>query len=144
MTARPSDAADIEQARRNAAAARARVQSTVGALKQRLNPRNIAADAREKVRETTGAISQKATGAVRKRPAATSAAAGIAALVLFRKPVGKLAKFLFRRKPKAEPEPVPEREDGLIRAGDPPKPSITPRIERAVTKSNAAALAQQE
>ena len=142
MSPRPSDAADIEQARRNAAAARARVQSTMGALKQRLNPRNIAADAREKVRETTGAISQKASGAVRKRPAATTAAAGIAALVLFRKPVGKLAKLLFRRRDKTEP--TPQKDDGLIRAGAPPKPSVTPRIERAVKQSNKAALAEQE
>ena len=138
MSNRPSDAADIEQARRNAAAARARVQSTLGALKQRLNPRTIAADARDKVREKT----QMATGAVRRRPAATTAAATVAALVVFRKPVGKLARLLFRNSRKAER--VQQKDDGLMRAGAPPKPAVTPRIKRAVTQSNAAALAKQE
>lgn len=138
------DAADIEQAKINAAVARNRVQTTVGALKQRLNPRNIAADAKEKVRETTGAITGKASDAARRRPVAVSAAAGVGTLVLFRKPLKRLAKRLFGRKQAEEPEIEHSQDDGLMRAGDPPKPSVTPRITRAVVESNAAALNKQE
>lgn len=141
MTRPKPEADDIEQAKRNAAVARARVQTTVGALKQRLNPRNIAAEAKEKVRERTGAITGKASDAVQRRPVATSAAAGIAALIFFRKPVKKLARRFFRRK---NAEQQADRDEGLIRAGDPPKPSVTPKITHAVAKSNAAALNKQE
>jgi hypothetical protein len=95
MTKQQAGASDIEQAKRNAARARARMQTTVGALKQRLNPRTIAADAKERVRETTGAIGERASGVVKQRPAATSAAAGVATLIVFRKPVGRLVKRLF-------------------------------------------------
>lgn len=139
----PDPARDIEQAKRNAAVARARVQSTVGALKQRLSPSNIAADAKARVKETTGAITEKASGAVRERPVTASAAAGAAALFLFRKPMKKLARRLFRRRKREEAEAETNgaaRDEGLIRAGAPPKPSITPKIERAVAQSNAAAL----
>ena len=142
MSGTETDARDIEQAKRNASRAKARMQSTVGALKQRLSPRNIVADAKGKVREKTGAVTQRASGAVRKRPAATTTAAGVAALVLFRKPVGKLIKRLFRRKPRQEEVADPRKDDGIIRAGEPPKASITPKMQRAVAKSNAAALEQ--
>ncbi len=98
MSKNHDDAADIEQAKRNATVAKARMQTTVGALKQRLNPKTIAADAAENVKGRTAAIGD----AARKRPAAASAAAGLAALIVFRKPVGKLVRGLFSRKAKAE------------------------------------------
>lgn len=141
---KPNDAADIEQAKRNASVARARVQTTVGALKERLNPRNIANDAKERVREKTGAITERATTVVQRRPMAASAAAGVATLVILRKPVKKLARRLFRRKRDEQDEGDVGKDEGLIRAGAPPKPSITPRIERAVVESNATALNKQE
>jgi len=99
---RNQDDADIEQAKRNAAAAKARMQTTVGALKQRLNPKTIAADAVENVKEKTGAIGERASDVARRRPVATGAAAGLAALIVFRKPVGKLVRRLFGRKAKEE------------------------------------------
>ena len=143
MSRAPDDAAEIAQAKRNAMIARARVQTTAGALKERLSPSNLAAEAKEKVRETTSAIGGKASSAVQKRPVAASVAAGIAALVLLRKPIRGIGRFLFRRKKKHEEEPQrdagPQSEE-LMRAGEPPKPSVTPRMERAVTRSNAAAL----
>lgn len=98
MSKKQDDAADIEQAKRNATVAKARVQTTVGALKQRLNPKTIAADAVENVKGKTGAVGEVA----RKRPAAASAAAGVAALILLRKPLGKIARRLFSRKAKEE------------------------------------------
>jgi hypothetical protein len=96
---RPSPtASDIEQAKRNTAVARARVQTTAGALKQRLNPKALAADAAQTVRSKTGAVGDKAS----KRPAATAAVAGAAALFLFRKPVGKVLRRMFSRRARLE------------------------------------------
>jgi len=92
------DVVEIEQAKRNAAVAKARMQTTVGALKQRLNPKTIAADAVENVKEKTS----RAGDLARARPGAASAAAGVAALILFRKPIGKLARRLFSRKEREE------------------------------------------
>lgn len=88
------DAQDIERAKRNAELARARVDTTVGALKERLNPRHLAEEAKDRVREKTGEISD----AAHRRPVTTGAVAGAATLLLFRKPVGRLAKKLFKRK----------------------------------------------
>lgn len=95
MSNQPNDAAEIEQAKRNAAIARDRVQTTAGALKQRLNPRNLASDAVETVKEKTGVIGSRANGAAQKRPGALTAAAGVAALIVFRKPLKKIGRRLF-------------------------------------------------
>lgn len=141
MSDTPKNAADIEQAKRHAALAKARVETTVSALKQRVSPSNLAAEAKGKVKAKTNAIGGKASGAMRKRPAATSVVAGIAALIVLRKPLGKLRKALFGRKPKQPEEPVrdPRKSEDTMRAGEPPKTSVTPRISRAVSESNAAA-----
>ena len=142
MSAVAKDVVDIERAKREAVRAKARVQSTADALKQRVSPSNLAAEAKGKVKAKTEAIGGKATGVMRKRPAATSVAAGIAALIILRKPLGKLRKALFGRKAKEPEEPVrdPRKSEDTIRAGEPPKPSVTPRIARAISASNAAAL----
>lgn len=131
--------ADIEQARRNTAVARARMQSTLGALKYRLSPATIAADTKRKVLDTSGAIGARASKVVNQHPVATTGAAGVAALILFRKPIVKIAKWLSRRRKSHMVDPAPARTGDLIRAGDPPAPSITPRIQRAVAGTNAAA-----
>ena len=96
------DVAEIEQAKRNAAVAKERVQSTAGALKQRLNPKNLAADAVETVKGKTAAVGDRASDVARQRPGAVSAAAGVATLIIFRKPLKKLARRLFSRTDKAE------------------------------------------
>lgn len=144
MSKTPETAAGIEQAKRNAANARARIETTVGALKQRLSPSNLASEAKDKVRETTSAIGDRASDAVRKRPIAASAAASVAALILLRKPIGKVHGALTakRRRREAEADALRRSED-TIRAGEPPKPSITPRIKRAVSEANAAALSKE-
>ncbi len=97
------DLAELEQARRNKALAKARVQSTTGALKERLKPANLVASAVGGVRQKTQAASGKVAGTMRKRPAATTVAAGIAALILFRKPLKKLACRLFGKGRKTNP-----------------------------------------
>jgi hypothetical protein len=109
------DVVEIEQAKRNAAVARSRVQSTAGALKQRLNPRNLAADAVETVKGKTAAVGDKASDAARKRPGAATAAAAVAALIVFRKPVKKLARRLFSSTDKAERRERKEAKRALKR-----------------------------
>ena len=92
------DVVEIEQAKRNAAVAKARAQTTANALKQRLSPKTLAADAKETVRERTGAVGD----AARQRPGAVGAAAGVAALILFRKPVGRLLRLAVSSKARQE------------------------------------------
>lgn len=98
------DLAALEQARRNSALAKARVQSSATALKERLKPANLAASAMGGVRRKSGLVGSKVSGTMRKRPAATTVAAGIAALVLFRRPLKKLACRLFGRSRKTGPD----------------------------------------
>lgn len=105
-------AAAIEQARREADVARARVLTSVGALQQRLAPSTIIAGAKQRVRNTSAAISSKASDAVRQRPVTAGAIAGAVALALFRKPLARL----FRSK-------NPHREDARrALASLPPSP----------------------
>ena len=99
MSGPSPDVIEIEQAKRNATVARSRVQSTAGALKQRLNPRNLAADAVESVKGKTAAVGDRASDVARRRPAA---AAAVATLIIFRKPVKKIGRRLFSRTDKAE------------------------------------------
>lgn len=134
------DLANLEQAKRNAARARARVIGTSAALQDRLKPANLAAEAKNKVRDKACAVSSKASDAVSKRPVAVSAAAGVAALILFRKPIGKLRSVLFGRRKDRPISDASNDRDGIIRAGEPPKPSVMPKIKRAVSDANAATL----
>jgi hypothetical protein len=78
-------------------AAKARLQSTASALKQRLSPSNLAHQARDKVRETTSAVAARATDAVKSRPTTTKAVAGVAALFLFRKTLGRIGRAMWGR-----------------------------------------------
>lgn len=103
------DLAELEQARRNAALAKARVQGTAGALKQRLKPANLVATAVGGARRKTEAAGERVAGTIRKRPAATTVVAGLAALVLFRKPLKKLACRLFgKRREGGDNSPIPD------------------------------------
>lgn len=100
------DLAALEQARRNSALAKARVQSTATALKERLKPANLAANAVDGVRRKTEIAGSKVAGTMLKRPAASTVAASLAAFFLFRKPLKKLACRVFGRSRKANPETV--------------------------------------
>lgn len=110
-----ADIAGIEQAKRDAAIARARIQTTAGALKQRLSPKSLMAGAVGAVRAKTAAVGV----AARKRPVALTLAAGIAALILFGKPVKKVTKRLSKRRRErgqARHETTNPKTASLIRA----------------------------
>jgi Protein of unknown function (DUF3618) len=77
----------VEQAKRNALTARARLDSTLGALQHRLKPGNLAGEAWDGVKDKSADFADGALQAVRKRPAAVSAVVGALALFLAREPL---------------------------------------------------------
>ncbi len=83
--------ADLEQAKRNAVAARARVDSHVAALQLRLRPANLAGDAWDGVKDKSADRAGGALEAVKQRPAAVSVALGALALFLAREPLKRAA-----------------------------------------------------
>ncbi|MFN3725330.1 MAG: DUF3618 domain-containing protein [Allosphingosinicella sp.] len=105
---------EIVQAKRNAARARARVDTDVAALQHRLHPRTIADNAIDTVRDKK----DQAVGAARKRPAITAVAGGAVALIVLRKPLKGLYRFVSRRLRKddndAAPDSVSAPPDDLI------------------------------
>ena len=103
----------IVQAKRNAARARARVDTDVVALQHRLHPRTIAENAVDSVREKK----DQAVGAARKRPAITAVAGGAVALIVLRKPLKGLYRLISKRLRKdngAAPDSVSAPPDDLI------------------------------
>ena len=80
---------DLEQARREAEAARLRMMSDVRQLQERLRPTNLA----EEAAETVKAKGQRAVALARRNPFAASAGAVGLLLIVARKPIAKL----FRR-----------------------------------------------
>jgi hypothetical protein len=95
----PAD--DIAQAKRNAAVARARIDSDLGALQQRLNPKALAQETWSGVLEKTDTLTDQAVATARRRPGPATGAAAATLLLVFRRPIAKGVKRLFRRKPKS-------------------------------------------
>lgn len=83
--------ADVEQAKRNAVMARARLDSHIVALQLRLRPANLAGEAWDGVKGKSADLADGALEAVKKRPAAVSAALGALALFLAREPLKRAA-----------------------------------------------------
>ena len=77
----------VEQAKRDSLAARARLESTLGALQHRLRPGNLAGEAWDGVKDKSADLADGALQAVKKRPAAVSAVVGALALFLAREPL---------------------------------------------------------
>ena len=86
--------ADVEQARRDALAARSRFERTLAAVQQRLHPGNLAEEAWDGVKDKGADLADGALQAVRKRPAAVSAALGALALFLARAPLKRAVSRL--------------------------------------------------
>lgn len=126
----------IVQAKRNAARARARVDTDVAALQYRLHPRTIADNAIDTVRDKK----DQAVGAARRRPAITAVAGSAVALIVLRKPLRGLYRFVSRRLRKDEGDPNEQRRKGNGAAPDSvsaPPDDLIPHaaIPRAATKA---------
>ncbi len=111
----------IEQAKREAVRARARLDSSLIALQQRLRPGSLAGEAWDGVKDKSADLADGALTAVRKRPAAVSLAVGAVALFLAREPLKRTVKRLFT-------DEEDEADDGLV---------VT-RIETANAKFSAS------
>jgi hypothetical protein len=86
---------DLTKAKRHADWARSQLETTVGALQQRLNPKTLASEAWEGVRDKGNDMADDALAVVKERPAAVSAAIGVFALFLARKPLTRAVSRLF-------------------------------------------------
>lgn len=106
------NAAAVEQAKRDAVQARARLDSTLEALQQRLHPRQLANDAWGGVKEKSGDLAENALGAVKQRPAMVGAALTAAALFLARRPLLDAARRAFGTEPESEDGAITVRIDG--------------------------------
>jgi ElaB/YqjD/DUF883 family membrane-anchored ribosome-binding protein len=85
----------VEQAKREAVMARARLDSTLVAVQQRLRPSSLAGEAWDGVKDKSVDLADGALSAVRKRPAAVSVAVGAVALFLAREPIRRVVSRLF-------------------------------------------------
>ena len=128
----------IVQAKRNAARARARVDTDVAALQHRLHPRTIADSAIDSVRDKK----DQAVGAARRRPAITAVAGGAVVLLVLRKPLKGLYRLVGRRLRKGDvaDERAAPRRKGNGAAPDSvsaPPDDLIPHaaIPRAATKA---------
>jgi hypothetical protein len=101
--------ARIEAAKREALAARGRLESTLGALQHRLKPGNLAGEAWGGVKDKGADLADGALQAVKKRPAAVSAVVGALALFLAREPLKRGIARLVSGEDEAEPEAAPAR-----------------------------------
>lgn len=97
----------IEAAKREAEAARRRLDSTVAALQQRLHPKSLATEAWDGVKEKSGDLAEGALDAVKQRPGTVSLAIGAAVLFFARRPLGRAVGRVFSRGEE-------EEEDGRI------------------------------
>lgn len=113
----------IEQAKRNAELARERMESTMHALQARLHPKVLANEAWEEVRDKGNDLADNAVEAVKKRPAAASAAAGAIVLFLARNPLKRAVSRMLNGRKDEHPDLVTTRvtrEDENYRAAASP------------------------
>lgn len=100
------NAGAIEAAKREAEAARRRLDSTVSALQERLHPKSLATEAWDGVKEKSSDLAEGALDAVKQRPGTVSLAIGAAVLFFARRPLGRAVGRAFSR--------GEEEEDGRI------------------------------
>jgi hypothetical protein len=90
----------LQQARHDAVQARARLDTTIADVQQRVRPANLAGEAWDGVKGKSANLADGALKAVKKRPAAVSLGLGAFALFLARGPIKRGVKRLFSRKKK--------------------------------------------
>ncbi len=88
-------APQVERAKREAEVARRRLETTVGALQQRLHPKTLATEAWDGVREKGSDLTDNALQVVKQRPATVSAALAVFTLFLARRPIGRAVGRMF-------------------------------------------------
>jgi hypothetical protein len=116
--------AEIERAKREAMRAKGRLDTTLAALQARLRPSSLAEDAWGGVKDKSADLAEDALEAVKKRPAAVSAALGAIVLFVVRDPlkraVGRLISGKRRKK----------QADGIDDAGSSVEDHHRDRVEQ--------------
>lgn len=116
--------ARIERAKRDAVAAHARLESTLGALQLRLKPGNLAGEAWGGVKNKSADLADEALQAVKRRPTAVSAVVGALALFLAREPLKRgIARLVSAASAEADEDGAPariERPPGRLKRRTPP------------------------
>lgn len=120
------EAGSIEDAKRQATVARARIDESLGALQGRLSPRIVAQDAWHTVRETSDRVTDQAIDGARKQPGLAGAAGAAIVLIAFRKPVFRLVGKLFKRRPEDGPRESRRERKARQRLEKAPAPVSTP------------------
>jgi hypothetical protein len=87
----------VEQAQRDAVAARARLGTTLVEMQTRLAPSQLASDAWEGVKGKGTDLAEGALNEVKKRPAAVAGTLGVLALFLARGPLKRAVSGLISR-----------------------------------------------
>jgi hypothetical protein len=119
--------AAVERAKREAVAARRRLDSTLIAVQQRLRPASLAGEAWDGVKDKSADLADGALDAVRKRPSAVSMAIGAFALFLAREPLKRVVTRLVA----GEPEPD-DRIVARIETGDAKFTASAPIVDASV------------
>src|SRR3712207_1932935 len=88
-------AVQLETAKREAEAARRRLETTLGALQQRLHPKALANEAWDGVREKSNDLAENTMHAVKQRPGTVSMALAAFTIFLARKPIRRTVTRLF-------------------------------------------------
>jgi hypothetical protein len=124
--------AELEQAKRDAIAARRRFDSTLVAVQQRMRPGNLAGEAWEGVKDKSADLADGALAAARKRPAAVSMALGAFALFLARQPLKRAVTRLVSGDEEAD-----QPDDRIVTRIDSDDPRLTasaPIVDATLTE----------
>ncbi len=92
----------VAQASADADLAKARLSTTLGAVKQRLHPRAMAQETVEHFKQKAADTAQASVEAVKARPSTAVGIAAAAVLLLFRKPIFGAMRRLNKEKSNAE------------------------------------------
>ena len=93
-------------ARAEAELARTRFTDTLGELQHRLAPSTLARNAWDGVRDKGEAVAEQTVEFALEKPAVAGAAAAAVAAFVIRRPIGRLVRRIFRRKPKVRTVPA--------------------------------------
>ena len=109
--------ADVARAEAEAAAARARIEDTLVRLRQRIDPRVRARETWHDVRERGQELGDDAVEFAYERPGIVASAAGAGALLLLRRPLYHLGRWVVgrlfrRRRPKWDATQSPKNPAG--------------------------------
>jgi ElaB/YqjD/DUF883 family membrane-anchored ribosome-binding protein len=93
---------NVAQAGADVDIAKARLSSTFGTVKQRLNPRALAHETVDQLKQKAAQTAQASVDAVKSRPSTAIGVAAAAVLLLFRKPIFGAMRRLTKEKSDGE------------------------------------------